>query len=79
MPKRSPTAPMSPDERCSEIALILAHGVVRWRKLARNGGFLDASESSHSHQNSLELTGETRLSVSDDTPGLCLRDNGDDA
>ena len=69
---------MSLAERRREVAAILARGVIRWRKRARAAGIAPTPESPESHENGLELPGETRLSVSDGTRGLRLRHNGDD-
>ncbi len=66
-------------ERRRQVAAILAKGVVRWRKRAKNGSFMPAPESSPVPENRLDLPGETRLSVSDGTRRLCLRDDGDDS
>ena len=71
-------APLSPADRRRQIASILARGVIRWRKRAKSAGFIDASESSLSRVTGLELSGETRLSVSDGTRGFTPRSDGDD-
>lgn len=76
--ERAP-AELTPIERRRQVAAILAKGVVRWRKRAKNGGFMPAPESSPVPENRLDLPGETRLSVSDGTRRLCLRDDGDDS
>ena len=79
MSRRTEMPSMSPDERRREVAAILARGVLRLRRIARIGGNMHASESQNVPENGLELPGETRLSVSDGTRGLRLRDAGDNA
>jgi len=70
---------LAPDERRREVAAILARGVRRLRRIARIGGNTHAPESQNSAENGLELPAGTRLSVSDSTRGLRLRDDGDNA
>ena len=70
---------MSEDERRREVAAILARGVLRLRCIARVDENMHAPESQNVPENGLELPGETRLSVSDGTRGLRLRNDGDDA
>lgn len=78
MPTRT-EAPLDPSERRRQVASILARGVVRWRRRAKAAAIIDAQESSPTAENRLELSRETRLSVSDGTRGFTPRDNGDDA
>lgn len=78
MPKRYAVEHLSPADRRREVASILAKGVVRWHRTTKTAGRLDAPESSPGHPNGLDLPGETRLSASDGTRGLRLRDDGDD-
>jgi len=56
-----------------------AKGVTRWHQRAKAGGFMHAQDSPQKPRISLELPGETRLSGSDGTRGLGLRDDGDKA
>ena len=77
MPSRTEEQPMSADERRRSIAAILAKGVIRWRRRARAARIAPTPESSESLKNGLELRGKTRLSVSEGTRGLRLRDDGD--
>ena len=79
MPRRTEAQPISPVERRREVAAILARGILRLRRIARIGGNMHAPESQDLPENGLELPGETRLSVSDGTRGLRLRDDGDNA
>ena len=79
MPQRTEANSMSADERRREVAAILARGVLRLRRIARIGGTTPAPESQNLPENGLELPGETRLSGSDATHGLRLRDDGDNA
>ena len=79
MPSRT-EAPSTPaDERRREVAAILARGILRLRRVAQIGVRSDAPKSQDLRENGLELPGETRLSVSDGTRGLRLRDVGDNA
>ena len=78
MPSRTETPSMPANERRCEVAAILARGVRRLRRTARIGVHLHAPKSQDLRENGLELPGETRLSVSDGTRGLRLRDDGDD-
>ena len=78
MPRRTEVQPLSPDNRRREVAAILARGILRLRRNVRSGGNRHAQESQDSSENGLELPGETRLSVSESTRGLRLRDDGDD-
>ena len=71
--------PLSPIERRRRVALILARGVVRWRRRAKSSATIDAQESAPAGENRLELSRETRLSVSDGTRGFTMRADGDDA
>ena len=77
MPRRTEAQPISPGERRGEVAAILARGILRLRRIARPGGNIPAPESQDLPENGLELPGETRLSVSDETRGLRLRNDGD--
>jgi hypothetical protein len=79
MPRRTEAPSMPAEERCREVAAILARGVLRVRRVTRIGVHLHAPESQDLRENGLELSNETRLSVSDGTRGLHLRHNGDDA
>ena len=78
MPRRTETQYTSPDERRREVAAILARGVLRWRGQAGTEGIAPTPDG-NSPDSGLELSGETRLSVSDGTRGLRLRDVGDRA
>lgn len=78
MPKRT-DALLDPAERRRQVASILARGVARWRRNARATTISDAQESAPTAENCLELSRETRLSVSDGTRGFTPRDDGDDA
>ena len=69
---------ISPDERRREVATILARGVLRVRHIARISGNSRASETQGLAENGLEFSSETRLSASNGTRGLRLRDDGDD-
>jgi hypothetical protein len=83
----SPTdAPLSPVERRRQVASILSRGVMRWRRQVRASTISDAQKSAPAGENRLELSRETRLSVSDGTRGLTgetpiapPRGDGDDA
>ncbi len=66
-------------ERRREVAAILARGVLRLRRVAQIGVRPDTPKSQDLRENGLELPGETRLSVSDGTRGLRLREEGDNA
>ena len=79
MSRRLEANPLTPGERCREVAAILARGVLRLCRIARVGGNMPAPESSPEGRISLERVGETRLSVPYGTRGLRLRDDGDDA
>lgn len=79
MSRRTDANPLSPAERRREIAAILARGVLRLRHIARTGKNMHAQKSPADGEKGLELSGETRLSVSERTRGLRLRDDGDDA
>ena len=65
-------------QRSREVASILARGVIRWRRRAKTAGVTDAQKSPPAAEISLELSGETRLSVSDGTRGFTPRSDGDD-
>ena len=78
MPRLIETQCLSPAERRREVVAILARGVLRWREQARTGGMAPTPDG-NSPENGLELSGETRLSVSHGTRGLRLRDDGDNA
>ncbi len=82
-PRPEPSGPigtedMPPSERRREVAAILARGVLRLRRITRIGVHLHAQKSQDLRENRLELSSETRLSVSQGTRGLRLRDDGDD-
>ncbi len=79
MPSRTEAPSMPANERRREVAAILARGVLRLRRIARIGVHPNAPKSQDLRENGLELPGETRLSVSDGTRGLRLRDEGDNA
>ena len=79
MPRRTETHPISPDERRHKVVAILAQGVLRLRRAARIGGNMNPPKSQDLPENGLELSGETRLSVSDGTRRLRPRDDGDDS
>lgn len=76
MPSHGNVSVLSPVERCREIVSILARGVIRLHRHNRTHGF--PPDSGPGPRNSLELPGETRLSVSR-TRGLRPRDDGDNA
>lgn len=78
MPSRT-DAPLSPAERRRQVASILARAVIRRRRQAKRCGLIDAQESAPASENRLELSRETRLSVSDGTRGFTMRADGDDA
>lgn len=78
MPTRT-EAPLSPVERRHQLASILARGVIRWRRQAKLTAISDAQKSPPAATNRLELSRETRLSVSDGTRGFTMRADGDDA
>lgn len=78
MPKRT-DAPPHPAERRQEVASILARGVIRWRRRAKSAAIFDVQESSPAAEKRLELSRETRLSVSDGTRGFTMPADGDDA
>ncbi|MEW6198090.1 MAG: hypothetical protein AB1601_05420 [Planctomycetota bacterium] len=77
MPKHQNDEHLSPAERRREVASILAKGVVRWCRRAKAAGIIDAQKSRPGREIGLELSRETRLSVSDGTRGLWPRDDGD--
>ncbi len=79
MPDHRECSTLSPDDRRREVASILAKGVIRWRKRARAARFMHAPQSSDPTEKGLEVSAETRLSVSDDPRGLWPRDDGDNA
>ena len=79
MPTHRELPDLSPDQRRREVASILAKGVIRWRQRARTARFMHARQSSPSTEKGLEVSAETRLSVSNDPRGLWLRDDGDNA
>ncbi len=78
MPKRA-DAPLNPADRRRQVASILARGVMRWRRHVKSTVISEARKSSPSAENRLELSRETRLSVSDGTRGFTMRADGDDA
>ncbi len=79
MPLRASESTISPVDRRRQVASILAKGVIRWRRRAKTASIIDAQESAPAGEDRLELSRETRLSVSDDTRGLSPRDDGDEA
>ena len=79
MPSRTEAPSMPADESRREVAAILTRGVLRLRRVAQIGVRPDTPRSQNLPQNGLELSNETRLSVSDGTGGLRLRDEGDNA
>ena len=79
MPKHHNDEHLCPVERRREVASILARGVVRWCRRAKAAGIIDAQKSRRGREIGLELSRETRLSVSDGTRGLWPRDDGDEA
>lgn len=79
MPNPTEATFLSPADRRREVAAILALGAIRLHRINRTGSFTHAQESLPGGQVGLELLGETRLSASDGTRGLRLRDDGDDA
>ncbi|KAA0219520.1 MAG: hypothetical protein EDS66_17505 [Planctomycetota bacterium] len=78
MPQRT-DAPLDPAERRRQVTSILARGVMRWRRQARSTAIMHAQKSAPTGENRLELSRETRLSVSDGTRGFTMRADGDDA
>lgn len=72
-------APLDSSERRRQVASVLAHGVIRWRRQAKSPAITDAQKSAPTGENRLELCRETRLSVSDGTRGFTMRADGDDA
>jgi len=79
MPKQCAVEHLSTADRRREVASILAKGVVRWHRMAKTTGDFDAQESSPGREIGLELSRETRLTVSDGTRGFTPRDDGDEA
>ena len=79
MPNHRDKPVLTLDERRRRIAAILAKGVIRWRRQAKAAGITDAQESSPGGETRLELSGETRLSVSDGTRGFTPWNDGDNA
>jgi len=79
MPHRIQAPFLSPANRRREAAAILALGVVRLRRMNRTVGVSATPESSPGRHPGLDLPAETRLSASDGTRGLRLREDGDDA
>ena len=71
-------APLSPVERRHQLASILARGVIRLHRQTKLTGLVDAQKSAPAAENPLELSRETRLSVSDGTRGFTMRADGDD-
>ena len=60
---------MTPDRRRREIAVILAQGVLRYRRIAKLGLPTIEPKTSPQPQNCLELSGESRLHVADGSEG----------
>jgi len=69
MPANGPHIELSPADRRQEVAAVLAKGLARWRRRARAGGFAPAPEIRSKPEISLDLSDESRLSVSDRTAG----------
>lgn len=61
-----------------EVARVLAQGLLRWQRRMHGAGFDAAPQAPGISPDRLELSGETRLSGSDDTRGLSPRDDGDE-
>ncbi len=65
MPKQSsPASDLAPEERLTQLAAILARGVRRYRNLARRYESDTSAEPGESRGDSVEVVGQTRLSVS---------------
>ena len=65
MPERSSLGfELTPEERLTQLAAILARGVWRYRSLARRYESDASDEPGESRGDCLEVLGETRLSVS---------------
>lgn len=79
MPLRDLESTLPPDHRRDQVTAILAKGVIRWLRGAKSAAIIDAQESSLSRETSLDLPGETSLTVSDGTRGFTLRVDGDNA
>ena len=79
MPSHLECSTLSPDDRRREVASILAKGVIRWRQRAKTARLKHAPESAPPAENGLEVSAETRLSVSDRTRGFTPRGSGDNA
>jgi hypothetical protein len=79
MPLHASDSVLSPIERRCQVAVILAKGVLRLRRIYQTRGFPPAPESSPDARNCLEFSRETRLSVVNGTRGLGPRGEGDDA
>lgn len=60
---------LSPVERRSQVAAILAKGMSRWHRRMKSSGLTSAAESGGEPQNSLDLSDDLRLSVPDRTAG----------
>lgn len=79
MPNHQDDPALTAEERRRRVAAILAKGVIRWHQRAKTAGLTHAQKSARNPRISLELPGETRLSVAQGTRGLGPRDDGDDA
>lgn len=79
MPNDDSQAELMPQERLREVASILARGVARWRKQVKSSRLMPDSGARKPPDTGLATCFETRLSVSHDTRGLGLRDDGDEA
>ena len=79
MPKDISQYELKPSDRLREVASILARGVDRWRRQVQSGLSMPDSAPSKSSKTGLATCFETSLSVSHDTCGLRLRDDGDAA
>lgn len=77
MPSGESEPMLSPAERGRQVASILARGVIRWHRRAKSAGIIDPEKPPPAGETRLELSGETRISVSDGTRGFTPRDDGD--
>lgn len=79
MPRNIPQPDLTSEDRLSKVAFILAKGVDRWRRQVKPDRIMPDSEPPDSPKTGLATCSETSLSVSHDTHGLSLRDDGDTA
>lgn len=77
MPSHGSQSVLSPPARRQEIACIFARAFIRLHRDNQIRAFIP--ESGTEPPDSLELSRETRLSVSDDTRGFTPQDGGDNA